>query len=242
MLMRKIHSDAENIEDAYSINLEEFNIIGDIAGNYETFLALINKMPKNATVVSVGDMIDRGPKSKDVVEWFFSGNGLAVLGNHEEMLLKAYEEEVLYSGVNLWFHNGGIATIESYLGHKNPDFTKMLNLKFINSNHVEFLSKLPKLLDFYTQHGRIIITHAPIHPEYYLSKIDESVIDTWNRVYPKEIFNAFQVYGHNPYTDIKFHRNNDDTIYAAGIDTSGDYKLTGLHWPSLKTYEQEIID
>ena len=64
------------------------NIIGDIAGNYLTFLALIKKMPDDP-IVSVGDMIDRGPRSKEVLEWFMR-HGSALLGNHEHLMLSAY--------------------------------------------------------------------------------------------------------------------------------------------------------
>ena len=41
------------------------NLIGDIQGNYHTLRALLKQMPDEEPV-SVGDMIDRGPRSKAV--------------------------------------------------------------------------------------------------------------------------------------------------------------------------------
>ena len=44
------------------------NLIGDIHGNYRTFRALLKQMPDEEPV-SVGDMIDRGPRSREVLEF-----------------------------------------------------------------------------------------------------------------------------------------------------------------------------
>ena len=43
-------------------------IIGDVHGCYNTLMELIAKLPKDAKLCFVGDLIDRGPNSKDVVE------------------------------------------------------------------------------------------------------------------------------------------------------------------------------
>jgi serine/threonine protein phosphatase 1 len=61
------------------------NLIGDIQGKYRTLLALLKQMPDDDPV-SVGDMIDRGPHSMEVLE-FFRNHGKALLGNHEHMML-----------------------------------------------------------------------------------------------------------------------------------------------------------
>src|SRR5271165_2882948 len=90
-----------------------YNIIGDIAGQYDTLLALLAKMPKDATPVSVGDMVDRGPKSKQVLE-FFKNNGLAILGNHDHMMIDACKYDMKYYNNGAWFWNGGQRTVESF--------------------------------------------------------------------------------------------------------------------------------
>jgi serine/threonine protein phosphatase 1 len=60
-------------------------IIGDVHGCYKTLKALLSKCPQDE-VCFVGDLIDKGPSPKSVVE-FIRGEGLlSVKGNHEEVL------------------------------------------------------------------------------------------------------------------------------------------------------------
>ena len=134
------------------------NIIGDIAGNYLTFLALIKKMPDDE-VISVGDMVDRGPRSKEVLEWFMK-NGQALLGNHEQMMLNAIkrtEPEFLRS----WIGTGGLPTIQSF-GLPQEKVSQ------IPKNIVSWLEQLP----LYLQSHGAFISHAPKDPDITLP-IDE---------------------------------------------------------------------
>lgn len=74
-------------------------IVGDIHGCWDEYLELENKIGQHAQdnqvdplIVSVGDLIDRGPNSAAVVEHFFKGENRgthkAILGNHEIMMLQ----------------------------------------------------------------------------------------------------------------------------------------------------------
>ena len=65
----------------------KINIIGDIAGRYDELMLLLAKMPEADLIVSVGDMVDRGPKSKEVIEFFMTNpKAYAIYGNHESMM------------------------------------------------------------------------------------------------------------------------------------------------------------
>ena len=44
-------------------------VIGDIHGCFDTFMALVAKLPKDAKICLAGDLIDRGPKSRQVVQY-----------------------------------------------------------------------------------------------------------------------------------------------------------------------------
>src|SRR5262245_16243438 len=92
-------------------------IIGDIAGQYKTLLALLKQCP-NEEPVSVGDMIDRGPDSKLVLD-FFMKNGRAILGNHEAMMLDAIGGGH-YGAWQDWVGNGGGYTMRSFGIEKMP--------------------------------------------------------------------------------------------------------------------------
>lgn len=74
-------------------------IVGDIHGCWDEYLELETKIYQDAEIngvtpliVSVGDLIDRGPNSAAVVEHFFKGESRgshrAILGNHEIMMLQ----------------------------------------------------------------------------------------------------------------------------------------------------------
>lgn len=78
-------------------------VIGDIHGCYDEFLALEAKIYRQSArrgwtplIVSVGDLIDRGPDSLGVVQHFFkgvrAGTHAVVMGNHELMMLECLQE------------------------------------------------------------------------------------------------------------------------------------------------------
>ncbi|MHA2279526.1 MAG: RNA ligase [Promethearchaeota archaeon] len=69
-----------------TIGDKKFIVVGDIHGCFDEFMELLNQcgwMPSNF-VISVGDLMDRGPKSREVVEWFLDRpNTYIVEGNHD---------------------------------------------------------------------------------------------------------------------------------------------------------------
>ena len=62
-------------------------IIGDVHGEFDSLRLLTDKLPKDSNLIFVGDLVDRGKKSKEVVEFVKSNNYLCVLGNHEKMMI-----------------------------------------------------------------------------------------------------------------------------------------------------------
>ena len=68
--------------------------IGDIHGCFDSFQELIEnkiQLSKNDRLVLLGDYIDRGPKSKEVIDYIINlqakgYNIIALAGNHEVML------------------------------------------------------------------------------------------------------------------------------------------------------------
>ena len=88
-------------------------IIGDVHGEFDSLRLLTDKLPKDSKLIFVGDLVDRGKKSKEVVEFVKSNNYLCVLGNHEKMMLDYLEEfEKTYPQLpsliyhHRWIHNG----------------------------------------------------------------------------------------------------------------------------------------
>jgi hypothetical protein len=223
-----------------------YNIISDIAGNYETFLALKEKMPKGV-FISVGDMIDRGPKSKEVLEWF-ANNGLAVRGNHEGMLIDAVSSGD-YAELSQWTQNGGISTIKSISpeAKTSKDILESKNMKLA----YDYINSLPYWITIEIEDDfdpKLIVTHAPIGRK---GLIADNHYFLWNREHPKPMVGCFQVYGHNWEKEVRWHTSEEESLdesgylsykYGACIDTSASKKITGFHWPSMELFEQKIID
>jgi serine/threonine protein phosphatase 1 len=85
-------------------------IVGDCHGKYETFLNLLKEADYDEDIdiiYSVGDLIDRGPKSYEMIKYFTTmPNAYTVMGNHEHM---AINDEWF----NVWLNNGGLKCIKS---------------------------------------------------------------------------------------------------------------------------------
>lgn len=66
-------------------------VIGDVHGHYDALSGLFEKIApdKNDEVYFLGDLIDRGPQSSQVVEFVMNNNYNCIQGNHEIMLINA---------------------------------------------------------------------------------------------------------------------------------------------------------
>ena len=211
-----------------------FNIIGDIAGNFLTLQALLKKMPVGEPI-AIGDLCDRGPRSKEVFE-FFMNNGRAIMGNHEHLLLSHYRQDHYYES-GMWYYNGGIQTENSFGDGMVPD--TMIN----------WIETRPKYLVI----DNCLISHAFLNSRFVIAdeacdlgydafsqQGENSII--WNRSEPcRRPEYSLQIAGHNSHFGLKWF---GDLLgdYAVGIDSSRQKVLTGLHLPSRKTFQQEYID
>lgn len=101
---------------------EPLYVIGDIHGCMEQLEALLEiiwqKEGYDARIITVGDMIDRGPNSAQVMQRLValqrvSGSRLTCLkGNHEQMMLD-FLANPANAGLR-WLQSGGINTLESF--------------------------------------------------------------------------------------------------------------------------------
>ena len=65
-------------------------VIGDVHGYFSTLQSLVEKLElnENDAVVMLGDLIDRGPSSADVVNYVKSTENIhSIRGNHEQMMI-----------------------------------------------------------------------------------------------------------------------------------------------------------
>ena len=117
--------------------------VGDIHGSYDKLCALMEILPWNRDngdlLLFIGDYIDRGPQSREVVEFMVNlkklgGEIVFLKGNHEKMLLDYYIQQ---KDQMLYVANGGAETIASYVegGIGRKAFV-------IPEDHLEFLLSL----------------------------------------------------------------------------------------------------
>ena len=96
--------------------------IGDIHGCFDAFRELVEnkvKLQKSDKLILLGDYIDRGDKSKEVVDYIMEllekgYDVIPLIGNHEFMLLSAYEDD---NNTPMWTYNGGKETLKSFKSH-----------------------------------------------------------------------------------------------------------------------------
>ena len=97
-------------------------IIGDVHGHYQGLQNLFSllDLDDQDRVYFLGDLIDRGPESAQVVEFVRTGNYPCLLGNHEQMMLTAYQlSDADYFAMEGWLSAGGRSTVESYVDNNN---------------------------------------------------------------------------------------------------------------------------
>lgn len=211
------------------------NIIGDLAGEYKAMIALIDKMPEGE-VISVGDMIDRGPQSKEILDYFMNTpNTQVILGNHEHMMLDFLTYGRFY-GDSVWLWNGGNATIASAGSHASLQ------------KYIDWIAQLPKYIiidDVFISHS-FLSNFENIDPvEYacdfgsnYNKKLESTII--WNRAEPMRQKFRLQVCGHNSQFGLREWRDKDG-LYAICLDDSRYKRLTGLYLETMTIYQQDYI-
>lgn len=209
-------------------------VIGDVHGHYKTLLALVEKIPKDSKLVFVGDLIDRGPQSMEVVKFVREGGHLCVMGNHEElitahgaMILEAYQKNEDIYIYNNWFRNGGVATTRSYgvtklidgRPVKVEDSEKALH-RF--KEDIKWMEQLPLYIELDVENTfglPVVVSHAPVATVWGFRYVDSMYkifrdMALWNRREPDSDSKIFNIFGHTPVrwgAEVKPHYVNVDT-------------------------------
>lgn len=194
-------------------------IIGDVHGCYNTLMKLIEQFPKDQQICFVGDLIDRGPNSKQVLDFVLDGRYDCVIGNHEEMMLWDYQ---------MWISNGGLATLQSIGNDRLREYCERIKINFPYYKIYENIQD---------KNGRkLMISHAGLYNEDIEHCVKTGMI-AWHRENIIDRKDLFQVFGH---TQIK---NPEIKKHYANIDTGGYFrKLTALQFPEMIIYQQQNIE
>jgi serine/threonine protein phosphatase 1 len=209
--------------------MERILAIGDIHGCLDKLISLmeiIDMDPSRDTLVFIGDYIDRGPQSKEVVEYLIDlatrhSRVIFLKGNHEQML------EMYLSGTDRlsFLANGGHATLGSYARDSSTNEANP-----IPSRHLEFFDNLR----LYYETEQYFFVHAGLRPRKPFEEQDEWDM-LWIRdefIYSDFHFEKRVIFGHTPFQKPLVLDNK------IGIDTGAVYgnKLTCIELPAMKFY------
>jgi len=189
---------------------ERLIAVGDVHGRYDLLRRLLEEVigfkPGSDALVFMGDYIDRGFESRQVVEFVDTLRGefpdtiTLLAGNHEDMARKA-----LSSGrsldMQLWLLNGGDATIVSFGG---VDEAAEVLLPFIDS------------LVLYFETETHIFVHGGVSPHLEPALTPPEVL-LWSRTGEAHSSGKTVVVGHSVHREVTFY----DGVVA--IDTGAFY-------------------
>lgn len=215
--------------------------VGDIHGCYDRLIAFMKNLDfdfKKDRLFSVGDLVDRGPNSDQVMLWLEQPWFHAVRGNHDQMIIDSVDPYNTSAAGNL-LANGG---------------AWFLALNYKDQNEVAFaMEALPIMIEVETKNGKFGIVHANVPYEDW-DKFKENRHDPgaqnfamWDR---KRHYNQdrkrvegidWVVVGHNVVSDSEILGNviNLDTgaVYT-GKYTTQKKGFTILNMTNFEFYEE----
>ena len=195
--------------------MERTFVIGDIHGAYRALRQCMEKAQfdySNDRLICLGDVADGWPDTKQSIDELLRINNLIyVLGNHDWWTLRW-----MTSGVaeNIWYQQGGKATVESYSGGV-PD---------------EHIALLSGARDYYLEGDKLFV-HAGIDPLAPVEKQSQNIF-LWDRTLASCALNLYQ-HGEErkltPFEEV--YVGHTPIAYPHPINASGVWLMdTGAGW------------
>lgn len=217
---------------------DTFYAIGDIHGQIDKLNAILDLIAhdeakhavRGATTVFIGDLVDRGPDSRGVIQLLIDGqqngeNWIILRGNHDNMFRLFVEEGALRDGglraELTWLHPrlGGLETLASYGVRYEDDFSaEVLHADAkgkVPDSHLGFLAGLPH----FHRVGDLYFAHAGIRPGIALE--DQAPLDL---MWVRDVFHesdadhgALIIHGHTPIEAVTHYGNRVNIDTGAGM-------------------------
>jgi len=150
-------------------------VIGDIHGMYDPLRTLLQHLDDEwlDKFVFLGDYIDHGPSSKEVLDYIMGLGDKAVtlMGNHEHLLLETLFSEKFQEqwGNRIWEENGSERTVNSFGYNSIDEFRDNVDSKYtdflkdhLQCFHVETIADEDTKFNF-------LLTHAGVMPDVSLA-------------------------------------------------------------------------
>ena len=204
-------------------------VIGDIHGCYNTLKALVEKIRiqyKDIPIYCVGDLVDRGNFSSQVIEYVASEKIKFTLGNHDFMFYCNMREPFSIMARS-WNYNGAETTLASYkdkmhLMDTHLDFIISAPL-FFNLDDC-FISHAGLSVKYQSRIGSISIDDKELN-DLLKAELDDQHSILWTRGSLLN-FGKLQIVGHTHRKEV-YHDVNSNAMY---IDTTayGNNKLSAV--------------
>jgi Uncharacterized protein conserved in bacteria len=213
-------------------------VVGDVHGRLDLLNQLIDTIEREVDectarkvmLVFLGDLIDRGPQSAQVIERLRSYHHarirpLFLLGNHEEVLLRILQGET--EPMRAWLRYGGAECLTSYGADarriaRQTDEEAVESIRAaIPSDHIEFLNCFLDTCRF----GDYLFVHAGIRPGVPLEEQLQSDL-RWIRepfLVDDSDHGCIVVHGHTISDEVEDRSNRigiDTGAYRSGILTA----------------------
>lgn len=191
--------------------------IGDVHGCFDSLKKLIEtkiQLQKSDKLILLGDYIDRGNKSKEVIDYIIELQEkefdiVPLLGNHEAMLLDAFDNE---RNISQWIYNGGNETLKSF---------EIESITSIDPKYLKFF----KELKYYYSLDEFLFVHAGFNNEI-VNPFDDYFCMLWKC---REDYNHSLlkdktiVHAHCPVTSAICDKRIRDNLDVINIDTGCVY-------------------
>lgn len=201
--------------------------IGDVHGQYTKLRNLIDKLELTGKddVFLLGDLVDQGPQSADVIEYVMHMRKYykvwPIMGNHDSWFLDYLESG---NAEPAWLEQGGQETLDSYgPSHEVP------------KAHQEFLRLMmsPITVETALEGVTYILSHGMLSPTHEVTKRFADWDALWGRpssfrlgnkgwVWKKGVYNIF---GHTPHRAPTWYYEEDGHILGRTEQRGGERAL-----------------
>ena len=192
--------------------------ISDIHGCYKPFYELVTNtinLKKSDQLILLGDYIDRGYQSKEVIDFILdlndSGYNITSLtGNHEAILLDSYHKPEIFP---LWLVNGAATTLTSF---------GISDIRDLDKIYLEFFTNL----GYYKIIGDVIFVHAGFD-DFAINPftVKHSMIWECRNSYSNPVLSGKTIiHGHRPKTPSTVKKILNEKTGVIPIDTGCVYE------------------
>ncbi|KAL4722307.1 hypothetical protein ACLX1H_010658 [Fusarium chlamydosporum] len=169
-------------------NRKRLVVVGDIHGMLEPFDKLLKKVkfnPETDHVIAVGDMINKGPKSSEVISRLMEIKASAVRGNHEDRVILAWRSLSSQHGVAAYLDS------EHAARHRGEE-EDLKTAHSLTEPQMTWLKKLPVILS--CEPMALYFVHAGLVPGVPLPQQDAwAAMNMRTLRFPREEFRQKEI-------------------------------------------------